>query len=46
MTTGCDGAKFYLLARADDLLEIILLGEALDGGECFTSVSLLDPDVD
>lgn len=39
-------ARKFLLARPDDLLQIILRRKALDRGEGFAAVSLLDPYVD
>ena len=35
-----------LLANPHDLLEVVLLGQSLHGGEGLPSVPLLDPDVD
>lgn len=39
-------ASKLFLRHLDDLLEVILCGEALDGGERLAAVPLLDPDVD
>ena len=36
----------YLFARTHNLLQVILFGETLDRGQGFSSVSLLDPNVD
>lgn len=38
-------ARELLLARLHDLLEVVLGGQALDGGERFAAVPLLNPDV-
>ena len=46
MEFGSIFSQSHLLACPDDLLEVILCGEALDGGEGLASVALLDPDVD
>ena len=35
----------HLLASSDDLFEVILGGESLNGGESLSPVPLLDPDV-
>ena len=35
----------HLLASTDDLLEVILGGESLNGGESLPPVPLLDPDM-
>ena len=42
----CAVASKLFLRYLDDLLEVVLCGEALDGGERLPTVPLLDPDVD
>jgi hypothetical protein len=36
----------YLLASPDNLLEVILLGQPLDGGQGLAAIALLDSNVD